>query len=35
MAAPSSRMRSVDAVRAYAPAVLAAARRIEELLRSS
>jgi DNA-binding IclR family transcriptional regulator len=35
IAAPSSRMRSVDAVRAYAPAVLAAARRIEELLRSA
>lgn len=35
MAAPSSRMRSVEAVRSFAPAVLDAARRIEELLRSA
>jgi DNA-binding IclR family transcriptional regulator len=33
MAAPSSRMRSVDAVRARAPAVVSAARRIEQALR--
>jgi DNA-binding IclR family transcriptional regulator len=35
MAAPSSRLRSVDAVRAHAPSVLAAARRVEEALRSA
>jgi DNA-binding IclR family transcriptional regulator len=34
VAAPSSRMRSVDAVRAFAPAVLAAAQRIEEMMRA-
>jgi DNA-binding IclR family transcriptional regulator len=35
MAAPSSRLRSMDAVRAHAPSVLAAARRIEEALRTA
>jgi IclR family transcriptional regulator, acetate operon repressor len=34
IAAPSSRMRSVDAVRAFAPAVVAAAGRIEEMVRA-
>lgn len=34
IAAPSSRMRSVDAIRAFAPSVVAAARRIEELMRA-
>jgi DNA-binding IclR family transcriptional regulator len=35
IAAPSSRMGSVDAVRAFAPAVLKAAERVEERLRTS
>jgi DNA-binding IclR family transcriptional regulator len=34
IAAPSSRMRSVDAVRAFAPALLAAAQRIQEAMRA-
>jgi DNA-binding IclR family transcriptional regulator len=34
IAAPSSRMRSVDAVRAFAPLLTAAARRVEEALRA-
>jgi IclR family acetate operon transcriptional repressor len=34
IAAPSSRMRSVDAVRAFAPSVVSAAHRIQELLRA-
>jgi IclR family acetate operon transcriptional repressor len=34
VAAPSSRMRSVDAVRAFGPAVVSAAERIEEMMRA-
>ena len=34
MAAPSSRMRSVDAVRAFAPSVVSAAQRIQEMMRA-
>lgn len=34
MAAPSSRMRSVDAVRAFAPSVISAAERIQEMMRA-
>lgn len=34
VAAPSSRMRSVDAVRAFAPSVVAAARQIQEIMRT-
>ena len=34
IAAPSSRMRSGDAVRAFAPSVISAAKRIEEMMRA-